>query len=362
VEGDASAGETLLIAAGTYRVEPMAVSVPNLVIRSAAGDRNSVVLDGEYGQNDLGNGSIFNVWASGTTIAHLTLMRAYHHPVHVSGTENGDTTDTLLFDLHIVDGREQQVKVNTDGSGEFVPRGGRLACSLIELTAAGRANVADYGGYSSCYTGGLDGHSAFDWVVENNVFRGIYCEDREVNVAEHGVHFWSTCGNNRVQNNVFLDCSRGVGLGMGDSTQPGTVVRNNLFFASESSGAYDTGIELEGVSQATVVHNSMAGPILIGINQRRQSDTGQVANNIFAGENSVIMGSSACELSHNYELVDSSIYASTDPTDPRFMRLAASAPNTVLDAGLDLRSVCSHDIDGDERDTQPDIGADELVR
>jgi hypothetical protein len=236
-----------------------------------------------------------------------------------------------------------------------------VACSLIELTAAGRQNVADYDEWMSCYTGGIDGHSAFEWVVENNLFRGIYCEGRQIDIAEHAVHFWSTCGDNLVQNNIVIDCSRGVGLGMGGESQPNTVVRNNLIFATSGFSGFDTGVELEGVSNVTVVHNTMAGPIAIGVNQRQGADTGQVMNNILVGTNQVVMGSSACDVSNNHTLDDPGIFASLDPSSPSFLRLASAAPAAVVDAGLDLRSVCSHDIDGDERDALPDIGADELV-
>jgi hypothetical protein len=362
VEGDAAEGETVFIADGTYVVEPMAVTVPRLTIRSESGRREDVTLDLDDTPNDLDNGTIFNVWASGITIAELTLTHAYNHAVHVTGTDAGDTTDTVLYDLHLVDNREQQVKLNADSSGQYGPRGGRLACSLVELTADGRSHVADYGGYSSCYTGGVDGHMAFDWVVENNVFRGIYCEGREVDIAEHAVHFWSTSGENLVQNNVIIDCSRGVGVGMGDSTQPDTVVRNNLLFASAGFTGFDTGIELEGVSNVTVVHNTMAGPMAIGINQRRSSDTGQVANNIVTGSSQAVMGSSGCDVSNNHTLADTGIFASLDPDSPEFLRLGPSASAAVVNAGLDLRAVCPEDIDGDARDSEPDLGADELVR
>jgi hypothetical protein len=361
VEGEAAEGETVFIADGTYLVEPMAVTVPHLTIRSESGRRENVTLDLDYTPNDLDNGSIFNVWASGVTLADLTLTHAYNHAVHVTGTDAGDTTDTVLYDLYLLDNREQQVKLNADSSGQYGPRRGRLACSLVELTADGRSYVADYGGYTSCYTGGIDGHVAFDWVVENNVFRGIYCEGREVDIAEHAVHFWSTSGENLVQSNVIIDCSRGVGLGMGDSTQADTVVRNNLLFASTGFTGFDTGIELEGVSNVTVVHNTMAGPMAIGINQRRESDTGQVANNILTGTSRAVMGSSGCDVASNHTLADTAIFSSLDPDSPDFLRLAPSRSAAVVDAGLDLRAVCPEDIDGDARDTEPDLGADELV-
>lgn len=360
VEGDAEPGETIFIEDGTYLVVPMAVGVPNITIRSASSDRDSVTLDLDYTPNSFDNGTIFNVWASGVTIADLTLVRAYNHGVHVSGTETGDTTDTLLYNLHIQDSREQQIKLNADGSTAYGPRRGRIACSLLELTESGRAEVADYGGYSSCYTGGVDGHVAFDWVVENNVISGLYCEGREVDIAEHGVHFWSTSWNILVQNNVILDCSRGVGLGMGNSTQPDSVVRNNLIFASAGFAGFDTGIELEGVSNVRVIHNTVAGAVLIGLNQRRESDTGQIANNIFMGSARDLMGSSGCEASSNTTATDLSLFASTDPSSPEFLRLAEPGSPEVVDAGLDLRDLCPDDIDGLSRDDHPDIGADEL--
>jgi hypothetical protein len=362
VEGEAAEGETIFIADGTYLVEPMAVTVPGLTIRSESGRREAVTLDLDYTPNALDNGTIFNVWASGITIAHLTLTHAYNHAVHVTGTDAGDTTDTVLYDLHVVDNREQQVKLNADSSGQRAPRRGRLACSLLELTASGRANVADYGGWSSCYTGGVDGHVAFEWVIENNVFRGIYCDGREIDVAEHAVHFWSTSGENVIQNNVIIDCSRGIGLGMGDAIQPNSVVRNNLLFASPAFTGFDTGIELEGVSRVTVIHNTMAGPMSIGVHQRRGSDTGQVANNILSGTSQAVMGDSGCDVSSNHTLTDTAIFASLDPDSPDFLRLAPQASAPVVDAGLDLRAICPEDIDGDLRDAEPDLGADELTR
>ena len=51
------------------------------------------------------------------------------------------------------------------------------------LTDAGRAQVQD------CYTGGIDAHSAWGWVVRDNVFEGFWCDQ---GLSEHAVHFWVT--------------------------------------------------------------------------------------------------------------------------------------------------------------------------
>jgi hypothetical protein len=62
------------------------------------------------------------------------------------------------------------------------------------------------------YTGGIDAHQARDWVVRANRFTGIYCEDGEV--AEHAIHFWTGSRDTLIENNVIVNCSRGIGLGL----------------------------------------------------------------------------------------------------------------------------------------------------
>ena len=88
----------------------------------------------------------------------------------------------------------------------------------------------------------------------------------------------------------------------------------------------------------------------------------QLANNILSGTSQAVMGDSGCDVSSNHTLTDTAIFASLDPNSPDFLRLAPQASAPVVDAGLDLRAICPEDIDGDLRDTEPDLGADELTR
>jgi len=171
-----------------------------------------------------------------------------------------------------VDGGEQQVKVNGNGT---TPRrfadDGRLECSLVELTAAGRGHVESLGG-TSCYTGGIDAHQARGWIVRDNTFRGIYCPGGPL--AEHAVHFWSGSRDTLVERNVIVDCARGIGFGLTetgtsreypDNPAPGLyvghfggLIRNN--FVAASIAEFDTGIELDQARGTKVFHNTVFHP------------------------------------------------------------------------------------------------------
>src|SRR6185295_333172 len=140
------------------------------------------IIDGEYQTPE-----IVVVTASNVTIAHVTITRAVDHPVHVY-PEGAAVTNTRLYGLRLIDGGEQFVKVNPDAARANFVDGGRLECSFLQLTEAGRPHVESLGG-TSCYTGGIDVHGGRGWVVRANRFQDIYC--RTGFLAEHAVHFWT---------------------------------------------------------------------------------------------------------------------------------------------------------------------------
>ena len=267
----ATAGQTILVAPGHYDLDGayLRIAVPGVTLRGQGGDREAVVLDG----NSLTT-EIVQVVASNVTLADLTLREAYDHPIHVMPSAAAATNGTLVYNVHVVDPGQQAVKVNPLVPGGPYADGGTVACSHIEMTAAGRSRVRD-----DCYTGGIDAHAARGWVVRDNVIEGFWCAS---GLAEHAVHFWKESRDTTVERNVLRDNARGVGFGMVDSGTAartwsdvpcpaagggyvdhfGGVARNNFvsahavgLFASEYG--FDCGVCLWQACGAQVVHNTV---------------------------------------------------------------------------------------------------------
>ncbi len=269
----ATSGTTILVADGTYNLDGVYLrfDVPDVTLRSAGGNREAVILDGNYDTTE-----IVQIAASNVTIADLTLREAYYHPIHVMSSASSDTKGTLIYNVHIIDPGQQAIKINPV-SGGYYPDNGEIACSRLELTDAGRSQVWDING--SCYTGGVDAHQARDWLIRDNHIEGFWCP---TGLSEHGIHFWVTCRDPIVERNVLPNNARGIGFGLqengtgrsySDNPCPsagggyvdhyGGVIRNNFVFANRSelfsSGdGFDCGICLWQTCGARVLHNTVA--------------------------------------------------------------------------------------------------------
>jgi hypothetical protein len=134
------------------------------------------------------------------------------------------------------------------------------------------------GGSTACYTGGIDTHASSNWLVRDNLFEGIYCNEGGVQrpahgkfpelrgnmtytggLAEHAVHMWDSVAGtgHTVTRNLIRDCARGVGLGFVNEVY-GTTITNNMVFSSfPGGGGHDVGISVERAVDTLVAHNSV---------------------------------------------------------------------------------------------------------
>jgi hypothetical protein len=310
--------------------------------------------------------------ASDVTIADLTVTRAYWHNVHVAGG-GADTDNVLLHNLHVVDAREQQVKVNPN-NGYFTDYG-ELRCSLVEITDTGRPLIAD-----GCYTGGIDAHQSRGWKVHHNVFSGIWCP---VGLPDHAVHFWTGSRDTVVEANLFLNPARAIGFGLDadtwriypDDPCPGAarighiggVIRNNFIVVNDdrvyqSQDGFDTGIGLEhACGSASVVHNSVAStqaPRSSSIEWRFPETNAVVKNNLTTSRQIGRDGGGA-DTAGNVENTSLDHFVSVAAGDLHLVpELAADA--VKLGAPLPV-GLCDTDYDGHLRTPPFDIGADEVA-
>jgi len=359
---DAAADTTILLADGTYALSAtLQLRAAGVTLRGESGDSSRVILDAGYAVNEA-----IQVTASRVTVAHLTVEHAVDHPIHATTPGAENVTDLVFHDVHLRDSGEQLLKVNPGGGGGYVDRG-RVECSRFTLTDAGRPNVEPCCG--GCYTGGIDAHAAWGWVVRNNRFEGIYCDG--AGLAEHAVHFWKGARDTLVENNVILDCARGIGFGLdggtGDRVYPDSpsggaslahydgIIRNNVVWANHAY--YDTGIELHIASRPLVLHNTVVhGPNASGffssIDARFPQTDALLQNNIT--QRITQRDSPSATLVTNLESAPLSLFVDAAGQD---FHLAAGAASAI-DQGT-AHAEAGVDLDGEPRGASPDIGADE---
>jgi len=371
----AVSGQTIVIEDGVYALDGVYLrfDVSNVTLRSLSGDRDAVVLDGNYITTE-----IIQIVASGVTIADLTLREAYDHPIHVMSTDSGDTLETMIYNVHIIDPGEQAIKINpyTGENALFFPDNGVIACCHIELTDAGRSHIRN-----NCYTGGVDAHQARNWIVRDNLIEGFWCPE---GLSEHGIHFWRSCRAPLVERNELHNNARGIGFGLATSgtgirTYPdnpcpaasggyvdhyGGIIRNNMVFASESElfsseYGFDCGICLWNACDIQVLHNTVASTQapFSSIEWRFEYTDVLLGNNLVShnlrdrGGTDILTG--------NIEDAPSTLFVDFSVGDLHLREDAAPA----IDTGAFLASgLCDDDFDGETRPSgsAADVGADEV--
>jgi hypothetical protein len=378
---NATSGMTILVADGHYDLNGVYLrfDVPNVTLRSASGNREDVVLDGNYVTTE-----IIQIVASDVTIADLTLREAYYHPIHVVTETGSDTISSLIYNVHIIDPGQQAIKINPGAAG-YYPDHGVIACSHLELTDAGRPEVWNING--SCYTGGVDAHQAQGWVIRDNLIEGFWCPGSgstcgSDDLSEHAIHLWRGSRDTLVERNTLRDNARGVGFGLATSGEArtyadnpcpsagggyvdhyGGIIRNNFIYASRnglfaSSCGFDCGICLWQACGAHAVHNTVASTQAptSSIEWRFDNTDVDIINNL-ATHNLWDRGGTA-RLLGNLQYQPLSLFVDGAGGD---LHLAASA-SVAIDQGVAAApGLCDQDIDGAVRPigSAPDIGADE---
>jgi hypothetical protein len=368
---NATSGDTILIADGNYNLDGayLQIDQPNVSLRSASGNREAVVLDGNYLTTE-----IVQIVASHVTVSDLTLQKAYNHPIHVMSSPSSDTLGTVLYNLHIIDPGQQAIKINPVPGGYYTDEG-LIACSHIALTNAGRLLIRD-----NCYTGGVDAHQSRGWTIRDNLIEGFWCSQ---GLSEHGIHFWAGGRDTVIERNVLLDDSHGIGLGLVTSgsgrTYPdnpcpaatgfvddyGGTIRNNFAVALSNSlfssdSGFDGGISAWNACNSRILHTTVysanPGQTVSSIEWRFPNTQAAVLNTLTNSAMRSRDGATAT-LSGNLQNAQGGWF------------IDAASGDLHLSPGMDTTTdqvVCPPDVT-DDIDTAPrplgapcDIGADEM--
>ena len=336
----------LILADGTYRLPQMLwVSADNVHVRSASGNRDSVILQGDGMTGSVSQ--IFGVAGKNFTVENLTLSLVSTHAIQVHGELDAD--NVAVKNVRFTDTGEQMLKVSVDVNDLSVGGdNGLVENCLFEYTA---------GVGPQYYIGGIDAHNADSWIVRNNVFISI--KSPADDMAEHAIHFWNNSRNTLVEKNRIINCDRGIGFGLGDMGHFNGIIRNNMIYHDENDayGFGDVGIGLESAANVKVYNNTIyfehAYPN--AIEYRFGATSAFVANNLANRAIAERDGASG-SLSDNLTSAVADWFVDSSSGDLHL----SGAVSQVTDQGVGVEGL-TDDFDGDARPQGMgvDIGADE---
>jgi hypothetical protein len=341
-------GDTLFLKDATYTIPTYAVTVraDHVVIAGLSGGRERVIVSGAGMNNDIDHG--FWVDANNVTIRDLTIKNVRYHCIQT----NVNIDSLRVINCILRDGGEQLLKVPYSASEPSPSEAGLVEGCLFYFSAG----IAARG-----YTGGIDCHFAKNWIVRNNVFRNI--RSPEDSPAEHAVHFWTNSENTLVENNVIIDCDRGIGFGLGDVAHIGGTIRNNMIYhrAIGGSDRADVGIGLETCTNTAVYNNTVyfENDYPNAIEYRFSATSGVVIANNLTNKAIRARDNASGTLSTNVTAAQAGWFRSPSSGD---LHLSSGSIAAVIDQGTTIDGL-TWDIDGDARPqgSRIDIGADEYT-
>lgn len=337
---------TILIADGTYTLNALLhITSDNVMIRSASGNRNNVVLLGKGMNGNVGH--IFLVAASHVTIADITMGEVYYHAIQVQGEQGAN--DLLVHNTRIFNTHEQMIKGSYNPANNQGSDNGIVRCSLLEYTA-------NFG--PQYYIGGIDIHRGANWTVQNNTFKNIRSPEVNGRLAEHAIHFWSNSVNPLIEKNMIINCDRGIGLGLNSSGCSGGTIRNNTIYGNNNGLNSDVGIALETATNVHVYHNTIFFDYNYpnAIEYRFAASTGNVIINNLTNKAIVSRNSGQATVRNNVTNAASGWFVNSAQGDLHL----ASPVESLIGLGETIASV-AEDVDCDSRPGgEFDIGADQL--
>jgi hypothetical protein len=342
-----SKGKEILLKDGIYEVDGMIwIGKDDITIRSQSGNRDAVIIRGQgmYG----GTTHIFNVWGTNFSVKDMTIGWVANHAIQIHG--NNNSSNTVISNLRIVDTYEQMVKISYNSSSSNSSTNGLMENCLLEYTA---------GIGPQFYIGGIDGHQTVNWVVRNNVFKNIISPEEDL--AEHAIHFWSGSSGTIVENNIIINCDRGIGFGLGSRGHTGGIIRNNfIYHDTHHDLTGDVAIGLENASGAWVYNNTiyMENSYSNAIEYRFPGTSGGLIANNLTNKLITSRDGGTADVYSNFTSAISGWFVEPDTGN---LHLDYEVPE-VVDHGSIISGLDS-DIDGDPRPWGGgiDLGADEYT-
>lgn len=354
-------GGTILIYDGFYRMpRTFYIKTDNVTLRGRDGNRTRVVLDFSNCRHHEG---IAISYCRDVTIANLTVQNVRQNGIKINSNHEVDEVRIYNVLSHNVWQRHikgPRVPDQADGQPDFVEDCRVEYCFFYNDRPKQRGDEPwedENPSMGFNYIGGIDIMCARGWVISNNVFTGIHGKTGE---ARGAIFMWHNSTDCVVERNYIIDCDSGICLGNSSARGPrrhanGFIVRNNFVVRCSESN-----ILADHTRNCKILYNTVHDP---------DSPTGRLlrvvhandglvaANNIFSGPRIVAQNHEGrIELKNNLIQPVGEYFVDAEVGNLHLTRQATEA----IDQGITHRLV-PRDVDGQPRDRQPDLGADELA-
>ncbi|NIP22980.1 MAG: hypothetical protein GWN67_03185 [Phycisphaerae bacterium] len=349
-------GGTILLADGHYEMPHyIEIRTDNVTLRGASGHRKCVVIDGAKSRH----GELVGVrGCSGVTIANLTIQNIQYNGFKINSDANVQNLTIYNCIIHNIWQRGVKgVKVPKENREATRPKNCRVQYCLFYNDRPKRLSDDPRDIAGGNYIGGIDVMYAKNWVISDNVFVNIRGRTRE---GRGAIFMWFDSQDCIIERNIIIDCDAGICLGnphRADGIKihcKHCVVRNNFI-----TRATEGGIVPVYTRNCKILNNTIHEPdSRLGrlIRIVFDNDGLLVANNLLSGPK--IRNESASDIRFINNLEKDLTSVLVNPSQGN-LHLTARAVDAVNKS--EILSDVTGDIDGETREDQPDIGADELV-
>ncbi|MCP4610728.1 MAG: hypothetical protein GY845_18630 [Planctomycetes bacterium] len=353
---DVEPGQTIFMADGHYMMPRyVQINKDNVTLRSVSGNRKRVIIDGANSRH----GELLGISAcSGVTIADLTIQNIKWNGFKINSNTNVQKLTIYNCIIHNIWQRGiKGVKVPKENRDEVRPKLCRVQYCLFYNDRPKRLSDDEADIAKGNYIAGIDVMHTKDWVISDNVFVGIQGRTYE---GRGAIFVWHDSQDCVIERNIIIDCD--VGLQLGNPHRDSETIYHCVRCIAKNNfitRAPEAGIVTVYTRDCKVLNNTIHDPEnrLGRLIRTVFTNDGLIfANNLLSGPR--IRHESKSKVTFLNNIIKDCTDAFINP-DCGNLHLKDTAIEAV-DKGRPLTEV-KEDFNGDQRQTRPDIGADEIV-
>lgn len=217
--------KVVIIKDGDYDLnEPIRITGDHVIYRSESGNRNNVVLRGRGMTGSINR--IFAVTGSNFSVKNISLGEVSGNGIKLYGEKNTDSV--YIQNVRFFNIKEQMVLAtyNEEYSSQHADFGTIEQCTFEN----------EHESSAKEQYGGIDINRGASWRISNCMFENI--NGAESSRSSGAIRFRNHSEDCIAENNIIVNCDRGILFGFNNEEHKGGIIRNNMIYVSREVGIY----------------------------------------------------------------------------------------------------------------------------